>query len=233
MRTPSAVLAHLGLALSLGLTACDSASPDRPGPVVVDGTVIEGGVVTSADEASAVVVRDREVVTATGAAGALDVYFEVELEGPGAFLALDLLPRSGAEPDVRLVQTRTTGERFGLRLDRRAWSGGADVEFVNGDRVVARGALSGPDSLGASDEEVESVHYVVGEDGKVYVVYDFTDGPPASVTPAGSSAPVPCTEIRVRPRDASWKLDTPVATLGGVGWGVVRIESEVRRAARR
>ena len=168
-------------------------------------------------------------MTVAGTADGLDVYFDVEIADVGGTLVLDLTDRPGGASAVHLVQTRVAADRLDLHLGGRAWAGGADIEYVVNGRVVSRSEHPGDGPLADSDREVESVHEYIDEDGKLKVIYDFSDGEPASVTPEGATSAVPCTEIRVRPRDASWWPSAPTVSMSGAGWETVRFERAASR----
>ena len=234
MRRPAPLL--VCALLLTALAGCDAAGSDPAPPpgLTVDGARVEAADLQALPGGAVLARRRGGAVTVEGGAGTLDAYFDVEIADVGGTLVLDLAGRLGSAPEVRLVQTRTAADRLALHLDGRAWSGGADVEYVADGRVVSRSEHPGDGPLADSDREIESEHIVFDENGEPVVVYDFSDGEPASVTPDGAASAVPCTEIRVRPRNASWRLPAPVVSLGGAGWESVRFERGVerRRAAR-
>ena len=237
--TPPSAMRHPALPLVCALllttlAGCDAAGSDPAPPpgLTVDGARVEAAGLQALPGGAVLAQRRGGAVTVEGGAGTLDAYFDVEIADVGGTLVLDLAGRPGGAPEVRLVQTRTAADRLALHLDGRAWSGGADVEYVADGRVVAQVEHSGDGPLGASDREIESEHIDFDEDGKPIVVYDFSDGEPASVTPEGAASAVPCTEIHVRPRDASRRLPAPVVSLGGAGWETVRFERAVERKLR-
>lgn len=236
-RLSSPLSSFLGTLLVVAalLSGCDTAVTDtsRSADVRVGTNDVRATPAGPRSASRAVVARPgpgRPVAVESSRPGRLDVYFGVE-DAPSAAIELDLY--EGGEPDGRgaVARLRQDLDDGGGRL--RFSTGRPSeltVEYVSRGRVVASEdhASTAAADLGDADEAVESVHYKE-EDGKIIIVYDFTDGEAPSVTTSEGRVVERCSEVRVRPSGSVPRLRRPAVAIGGTGWERVEIEDHEGR----
>ena len=234
MTAPRRTLLVLSL-LTVLLWGCDATlAPVEVSPLHVGKVTVSEGSADAKRNAHSVRVHrpamDAPVVLEPITPGRLDAYFDVEVLPTGP-VDLDLYDADApAGPSARLRQTRVANGwdlRFVANHDVEL-----SVKYVFEGEILKTETLAPRDSvpIANSNEDADSVHYI--RDGDEFIiVYDFTDGDPATVSSLKGASIGDCTEIHVRGPADALNLARPALSIGGSGWHTVRVDDGTDRLA--